>query len=298
LAEIEADRFESELSRISAFSRAVPTSLFCGTLRLFFLSVEAMERLFRFAATAILAVSLVPLVSHSSASSSERRMAAVPRLMLWAWERPEDLRFLDPERAGVAFLAGTVRLTRGGIDFRPRLQPLRVSSRTKLVAVIRIETTPDALLDASQVAKTAAETVRAGGLPQVVAVQIDFDATQSERPFYRNLLDELRKQLPASTPISITALASWCMGDDWMAGLPIDEAVPMLFRLGAGQSEVSSWIGSGRDFRQAECRDSLGISTDEPWKVLPSGRRVYAFSPSPWTERLLAALHWEMHSWH
>jgi Protein of unknown function (DUF3142) len=257
-----------------------------------------MERLFRFAATAILAFSLAPLVSHGSASSPERRMAAVPRLMLWAWERPEDLRFLDPERAGVAFLAGTVRLRRGGIDFRPRLQPLRVSSRTKLVAVIRIETTPGALLDASQVAKTAAEIVRAGGLPQVVAVQIDFDATQSERPFYRNLLDELRKQLPASTPISITALASWCMGDDWMAGLPIDEAVPMLFRLGVGQSEVSSWIGSGHDFRQAECRDSLGISTDEPWKVLPSGRRVYAFSPSPWTERSLSALHWEMHSWH
>jgi hypothetical protein len=86
-----------------------------------------MEQLFRFAATVILAFSLAPLVSHGSASSPKRRMAAVPRLMLWTWERPEDLRFLDPERAGVAFLAGTVRLTRGGIDFRPRLQPLRVS---------------------------------------------------------------------------------------------------------------------------------------------------------------------------
>lgn len=257
-----------------------------------------MEWLVRFAATALLAFSLASLSSHGSASPSvPKHMATVPRLMLWAWERPEDLRFIDSERAGVAFLAGTAQITRNGLEFRPRLQPLRVSPRTRLVAVVRIETAPGLALDPVQATRTAAAIVRAAAQPQVVAVQIDFDATRSERAFYRELLAELRQQLPASTPISITALASWCIGDDWMTGLPINEAVPMLFRMGVGTTEVASWMKTGRDFRQPACRDSLGISSDEPWKTLPSGRRLYVFSPSPWTERALATLRWEMHSW-
>jgi len=217
--------------------------------------------------------------------------------MLWAWERPEDLRFIDPDRAGVAFLAGTARVGDKGLDFRPRLQPLRVSPQTKLLAVVRIEKSSNAVLNSIQAARTATAIARAGAQPQILGVQIDFDATQSERAFYRDVLTDLRKQLPPSTPISITALTSWCIGDDWMTGLPIDEAVPMLFRMGSGTNEVVSWMKSGHEFRQLACRDSLGISTDEPWKALPSGRRVYVFSPSPWTERSLAVLRWEMHSW-
>ena len=140
----------------------------------------------------------------------------------------------------------------------------------------------------------AGEIARAGRLPGVVALQVDFDATTSERSFYRKLLAQLRQQLPSSMPISITALTSWCIGDQWMSGLPIDEAVPMLFRMGTGQAEVTNWMRSGHDFREATCRTSLGVSLDEPWPELPSGRRTYAFSPSPWTERSLQKLLREM----
>ena len=255
-----------------------------------------MERPVRFAATALLALSLASLHSHGS-PSIPARMAIIPRLMLWAWERPEDLRFLNPDRVGVAFLAGTAHVTDKGLEFRPRLQPLRVSTRTKLVAVFRIETTPKAAITSTRATSIAAAIARAAAQPQVMAVQIDFDAAQSERAFYRELLSEVRRQLPASTPISITALASWCIGDDWLSGLPIDEAVPMLFRMGAGTNDVRSWMKSARAFRQPACRDSLGISTDEPWKALHSGRRVYVFSPSPWSEHSLEVLSWEMHSW-
>ena len=257
-----------------------------------------MERRFRLAAIAVVVLSLAPIISHSSSVPYNwRRLPDAPRLLLWAWERPEDLRFIDADHVGVAFLAGTMRLWDGAMDYRPRQQPLRVSPQTKLVVVIRIETA-NAQLNADQLQKTVSELVTAATLPQVVAVQIDFDATQSERAFYRDLLVELRKQLPSAIPISITALASWCIGDDWIADLPIEEAVPMLFRLGAGTNEITSWIGSERDFREPRCRGSLGVSTDELWKSLPSGRRIYAFSPKPWTEHSLAALYWEMHSWH
>lgn len=257
-----------------------------------------MKELFRFAAAGAAALCCVPLVSHSSASFAQRRSLAAPRLQLWAWERPEDLRFIDPEQVGVAFLAGTIHLGATATDLHSRMQPLRVAPQTKLIAVIRIEAARDAHLDRQQVQKSLSYLVEVSTLPQVVAIQIDFDATVSERVFYRQLLVELRRQLPSHTPISITALASWCIGDPWIADLPIEEAVPMLFRMGAGQREVASWIGSARDFPAAVCRDSLGISTDESWKWLPAGRRVYAFSPKPWDRRSLDALNWEIQTWH
>jgi len=256
-----------------------------------------MKCIFRYVATAIIAVFLAPLFSEThclpwnnsclqahTARADTQGTSATPPLVLWAWERPEDLRFLDPTKAGVAFLAGTVRLGPKGMSYRPRMQPLQVARETKLVAVVRIETADGAELEheiARQVARQIAQAVR---LPAVVAIQVDFDATASERAFYRELLVELRRQLPPSMPISITALTSWCIGDRWMTGLPIDEAVPMLFRLGVGQADVTNWMRSGHDFREVACRTSIGISLDEPWPKLPAERRVYAFSPSPWTE--------------
>jgi hypothetical protein len=35
-------------------------------------------------------------------------LPALPRLMLWAWESPQDLRFVKPGSAGIAFLARQV----------------------------------------------------------------------------------------------------------------------------------------------------------------------------------------------
>jgi hypothetical protein len=88
----------------------------------------------------------------------------------------------------------------------------------------------------------------------------------------------VRAQLKPGVPLSITALASWCEGDTWIRSLPVDDAVPMLFRMGAGER----W--DGREFRPAACRSSVGVSTDEPREMLPRGRRVFAFSPHSWTE--------------
>jgi uncharacterized protein DUF3142 len=269
-----------------------------------------MKCTFGCAAIVIIAVLFAPLFSDSrvlpwnksclranTVRAETHGISAVPSLVLWAWERPEDLRFLDPTRAGVAFLAATVRLGPEGMSYRPRMQALQVARETRLVAVVRIETAAGAALDHETATRVAGEIARAGRLPGVVAVQVDFDATASERAFYRDLLVELRQQLPASMPISITALASWCIGDRWMTGLPIDEAVPMLFRMGVGQAEVTSWMRSGHDFREAACRTSLGISLDERWPKLPGGRRLYAFSPSPWTERSLQNLVGELEAW-
>ncbi len=212
-----------------------------------------------------------------------------PRTIVWAWERPEDLRFLDQAgegipQTGVAFLARTLYLRAGDVIVRPRFQPLRITPRTPLMAVVRIEPQRDGRLRLSeeQAKQAAGAIAEVAHLPQVTALQVDFDAVRSEREFYRRLLTDLRHQAPASTPISITALASWCMDDDWITGLPIDEAVPMLFRMGVDHRNVVAFLSHNSEFNAGLCRQSLGISTDEPVSNLPKGKRIYIFNNKSW----------------
>lgn len=125
------------------------------------------------------------------------------------------------------------------------------------------------------------------------AVQIDFDAKVSERGFYRDLLKELRTRLPESMPLSITALASFCIGDGWIKDLPVDEAVPMLFRMGKDAAEVRRFLAQSRDFPIALCQSSLGMATDEPITLSAvKSKRVYVFKGrgDAWDKEWLDAL--------
>ena len=213
-------------------------------------------------------------------------LPGLPRIFVWAWERPENLESLEPGAAGVAFLARTVFLRHVVVSVRPRLQPLRHNPGAVLMAVVRVESSGVPLPPVDAAAEAVAEAARIGG---VRALQIDFDAVASERPFYRALLSEVRRRMPPAMPLSMTALASWCESDRWLAGLPVDEAVPMLFRTGV-RAELSG-------AREPLCRSSAGVSTDEPLRSPPRGRRVYVFSPRAWSaEGLRATLH-EVSRW-
>jgi hypothetical protein len=216
----------------------------------------------------------------------------MPRVVLWAWERPTDLRFINPRETGVAFLARTIRLRAGEVVVRPRLQPLNLPEAASAMAVARVET--DAVnrpeLSAQQGEKLAGAIAEMARLPSVSHIQIDFDATQSERKFYRDVIVEVRRRLPGTVGLSITALASWCTYDDWLSDLPIDEAVPMLFRMAADGKQIANRLDAGEDFIAAPCRHSYGISTDEPRSNLSLARRLYVFNPDPWTESSVRAI--------
>jgi hypothetical protein len=213
------------------------------------------------------------------------RLSHLPPVILWAWERPEHLEFIDPKKVGVAFLSQTLYLRGNKVVTRPRLQPLNVPEGTTLIAVTRIEVdhAEPPSLSADQVKRAAAEITTVAGLPRVVAVQIDFDAAQSEHSFYRELLLATRRTLPESTGLSITALASWCKGDDWLRNLPLDEAVPMLFRMGVERRQILSQLASGGKFNAAPCGGSAGISIDEPLAYAPTTERLYVFNPKSWS---------------
>jgi hypothetical protein len=135
--------------------------------------------------------------------------------------------------------------------------------------------------------KVAELIARSANRPGVSALQIDFDVVESQRGFYRSLLYEVRRRMPRGMPLSITALASWCAGDNWIAGLPVDEAVPMFFRMGR-DAPPASRPGWTYRVREPLCQTSAGISTDEPWPALGDDLRIYVFHPRAWSEVALA----------
>jgi uncharacterized protein DUF3142 len=219
--------------------------------------------------------------AHRSDSASHPTQ---PQIVLWAWERPEHLEFLDPNRVGVAFLAGTIRLNGNRIVLLPRRQPLDVPAGIQLIAVVRIETGHESkALAENQLALVVSEIAKTVRQTSVSEVQIDFDARQSEHSAYRDLLFKLREELDPSVKLSITALASWCLYDNWIDDLPIDEAVPMLFRMGIDRDRVLRLLNQGGDFGPGVARHSIGISTDEPLQHAPPYRRAYVFNPDSWT---------------
>lgn len=208
-------------------------------------------------------------------------LAGSPPVILWAWQRPNDLRFINPCCVGVSYLVETIHLAAEGFTVEPNQDALELPAGTWLMACARIE---GMVSPASHVSALATELARLARFPNAKAVQIDFDAVLSQRAFYRQLLGELRHRLRPSIPLSITALASWCEGDDWISQLPVTEAVPMLFRMGPDRDSILLSLNAGDDFSEPICRQSAGISTDEVLPHLRAGRRLYIFDPSGWTK--------------
>jgi hypothetical protein len=210
--------------------------------------------------------------------------AAAPPIMIWAWEEPEDLRGIDPRRVGVAFLAERVFLGRVP-KVIPRRQRILAPDGVYAVAVVRLEAGRSFVDSNSLRTETTDAVLRAAALPGLRGVQVDFDATDSQREFYAEVLQRVRSRLPRGTALTMTALVSWCSeANGWMRGLPVDAAVPMHFRLG----EHVGWWG----VREPLCRGSVGVSTDEPWMApeLNMGKQVYVFAPRPWKAEQLAVL--------
>ena len=226
------------------------------------------------------------ICTAEACSSPALNRAPKPSLVLWAWERPESFPRLE-DGIAIAYLSQTITLTQQHFDVTPRRQPLQVDPSTLLIAVTRIEAASTPLADDdAAVDAVAAVVARSAARPGVIGVQVDFDATATQREFYRALLARLRGTL-AGTSLSMTALASWCVGDPWLADVGIPEIVPMLFRFDA-PAHLYAEIAAASNRARPECRTAVGTSLDEPLIVHAQGRRVYVFNPKPWTAESIA----------
>src|ERR1051325_8602288 len=108
--------------------------------------------------------------------AKDRSYSKLPGIVLWAWERPENLEFIDPSRVAVAYLARSIELSGDEVTVHPRLQPLNIPPATTLIAVVRISTRgkPASSYSADQCAITAAHIIRCCSVPGIRALQIDF----------------------------------------------------------------------------------------------------------------------------
>jgi hypothetical protein len=235
----------------------------------------------------VLVALLLPGAACHKNEVNPRLNELMPHKMVWAWERPEDLQFIDTTKYGVAFLAQSIFLENDKTVPKPRRQPLDVPSGTYLIAVTRIETNKEGpkrpTFDKEMATRTAGLIRNTLDLPDVKGIQIDFDAVASERTFYRLLMNTLKKDLPPETPLTMTSLASWCTGDAWFNDFPVDEAVPMVFQMGADDEKIKTFLRNGNDWNEPLCRGSYGLAVNEPLDAtLKPGRRMYYFKKTAW----------------
>jgi hypothetical protein len=105
-----------------------------------------MRPTINFSAAILLMVSVIGFahlrsrqVLRREVEQAARREGSLPKRILWIWERPEDLRELDPSSTGIAVLEETLHL---GYSMTPvaRHQAILRPDRTARIAVVRIET--------------------------------------------------------------------------------------------------------------------------------------------------------------
>ena len=215
-------------------------------------------------------------------------MTRIPARVLWSWERREDLRQIDTQRYAIAWLDQTITIDLN-VHAEARRNPVLPPPGAMRIPVVRIETRPHAVLNETNRAATVRALLASAGESGIAALQIDFDATVSQRTFYRSVLEDVRRQMPAGLPLSITALASWCSFDDWLGGLPVDEAVPMMFRMEPDRRRPPPDVDAFA-IREPKCAGAVGLSTSEPWPEWMRGRRVYVFADDGWNREDLAQL--------
>ena len=195
-------------------------------------------------------------------------------IVLWAWDRAEDLRFLKPGEAEVAALMRTLYLRNGNVDQWRRKLPLFLPDGLQPIEVTRFESDGTPLPPAEQVASHFSSE----RLTEFRRLQFDFDVRASQIVWYRELLEQTKTW---KSTVSFTSIVSNCLENPWSADLPI-EAVPMLFRMGPQRSTYLDRLQAKGDFARG-CRGSLGISTDEPLAWRPPAKRIYVFNPNRWT---------------
>lgn len=212
------------------------------------------------------------------------------KIYVWAWERPEDLRFLGKYKNNIVivYYAGDVVIKKGGMEITPRRNKLLLPQDVSTIPLIRIDNFDKAnILDSRRLEDIKKFIVQVCSITGILGCQIDFDALTSEYPFYTKLISEVKKEIPPNIPLSITALVSWCDKYSWLDKTEIDFAVPMFYRLGPDSAQIQNGRVGETFLKSGKCQNAIGIATDEqiPRKDYLRGKEAYFFNPQPWTEQ-------------
>lgn len=233
-------------------------------------------------------------------------LSAMPQLIYWAWEAPQDLSSIDPVHAGIAELAASVYIKGKEASYYLRHQPLYAPQTSYRMAVIHIEARArwQPILN-HHLAKSLAKHI------QIIyqkhsynALQIDFEVLNAQRAFYHDLILEIRKLMGNELFISITGLACWCTSDGWVGKtkLPVNQVVPMYFSISKELRQRQAFISRfPKSIKRLapECQSAIGLATFEHWDVpLRAQVPVFVFTQRSWhkntinqAQQLAAAIH-------
>ena len=219
-----------------------------------------------------------------------------PKVMLWSWFAEDDFRPLAGRDVGVAYLALSLQFEGREVFPSPRSIPVRIPPNMYQMAVVRFDYNPSdpahrPVFGPRQRELAVRMVAEIAALARPQAVQIDFDSPRSAWPFYRQLLSDVRDRLGPNIFLSVTALVSWCdTAQSWLAGVPVDEIVPMAFYMGQATPAIETMLQRGGQFTFTGCRGSIGVSVDYGRASAPphKDQRAYFFPDSqPWSPDLL-----------
>lgn len=223
-----------------------------------------------------------PIALALWAGAAHAVAAQPPQTLLWLWDRPQLFAAL-PDGVGAAYLQATVQLS--GMQSRTTLRqwPLRIAPGTTLIPVVHVafDNLAPSPIDEAQQQAIADAVVQAAQHNRSGWVQLDFEARRSQRAGYVAVLRKLQPLRPG-VKLSVTALASWCMGDAWLPASLVDEIVPMYFRMGRDKASIRQRLDAQGAPAVAACRSAGGVLLGEAWPLPTGTQRRYVFHARPW----------------
>lgn len=213
-------------------------------------------------------------VAGLACSQATAQVGAQPEVWWWYWDRPAHLLPWPAPGVGAAVVVTHALLSGQAVRLQPRRNALPLPPGTVAMPVVHVEVDPARALAGTRAQRDAlcdalVEAVRRSSLGWV---QLDFEARPSQRSFWRAVVDATHAALRPGERLSVTALASWCHGDRWLGDAPVDEVVPMYFRLGHARRGLERLSAAG--VSEQACGHAHGLADDEPpWPVPLAGRR-------------------------
>jgi hypothetical protein len=211
----------------------------------------------------------------------------------WIWPASNGPRWRGDERLRyreAAVLVESLRLTETGVEYGGRRRSLAVPADVRLLPVVHVEAADSAPDDLTTAQQDAIVRALLRQLPAAEAgagvVQLDFEAPARQRDAYLQLVERARAALPARVRLSVTALVHWCTQGDWLDRIPVDEVVPMLYRLGPHADHWRRRLADGDASLARRCRGpAMGFATDEPppRALLARVSRAYWFDNAAWS---------------
>jgi len=187
-----------------------------------------------------------------AAALSISSAAAAATDMLWVWHSSG-----APKRAqDLAVLLDHLQLSGDAIEVRHRMRLLIVGKGVRVTPVVHVQSDPENLprLGPRQTHAIASAILAASRRSTSGWVQLDFEALDSQRPYYFELIAVLRRELPPTIKLSATTLASWCDEPGLLDALAADEVVPMFFRMGAAAGAYQRRLQFAPERLSPRCR--------------------------------------------